>query len=144
MLLYINEYIEKKQIQIEKNDIYIYKIIYLPYIPNYFYNVETSSCSHSKTLTGEENNNYSNEFHESKQLFMDKGEYASDHFIHNEDEKNEKMKNYSLKNYIGDIINSQSNNHVQHNNHIINSLHNFYYSKGEYNNMPQCLHKSKK
>ncbi|CAA9986991.1 conserved Plasmodium protein, unknown function [Plasmodium knowlesi strain H] len=36
LLAYMNEYIERRQVQIPKNDIYVYSIKYAPKIPNYF------------------------------------------------------------------------------------------------------------
>ncbi|EUD66917.1 hypothetical protein C922_02501 [Plasmodium inui San Antonio 1] len=37
LLAYMNEYIERRQVQVSKNDIYVYNIKYAPKIPNYFY-----------------------------------------------------------------------------------------------------------
>ncbi|KJP89077.1 hypothetical protein AK88_01163 [Plasmodium fragile] len=36
LLAYMNEYIERRQVQVPKNDIYVYSIKYAPKIPNYF------------------------------------------------------------------------------------------------------------
>ncbi|CRG98975.1 conserved Plasmodium protein, unknown function [Plasmodium relictum] len=45
LLTYMNEYIEKRQIEIEKNEIYVYNINYKPKIPNYFENINPSRNS---------------------------------------------------------------------------------------------------
>ncbi|CRG93211.1 conserved Plasmodium protein, unknown function [Plasmodium gallinaceum] len=45
LLTYMNEYIEKRQIEIQKNEIYVYSINYKPKIPNYFENINPSNNS---------------------------------------------------------------------------------------------------